>query len=67
MQERSKQRLQSLQEVADFLGVPASTLYRWRHEGRGPASIKVGRVVRYRPEDVDAWLQANSHQPAPAA
>lgn len=51
-----EQRLWSLQELADFLGVPRSTCYQWRHHGEGPRSIKVGRHVRYRPEDVETWL-----------
>lgn len=49
-------------EVADYLGVPVATLYAWRHRGCGPLSIKVGRHLRWRPEDVEEWLdeQADS-------
>jgi excisionase family DNA binding protein len=50
-------RLLSAQEVADFLGVPTSTLYGWRYKGEGPRGFRVGRHVRYRREDVDAWLE----------
>lgn len=39
-------------EVAGVLGVPAN----WRYQGRGPAFVKVGRHVRYRRRDVDAWI-----------
>ena len=50
-------RLLSPQDVADWLGVPLATVYRWRHVGGGPRGSKVGRHVRYRPADVEAWLE----------
>jgi excisionase family DNA binding protein len=43
-------------EVAELLGVPVGTLANWRYQGRGPAFAKVGRHVRYRQRDVDAWI-----------
>lgn len=43
-------------EVAELLGVPVGTLANWRYQGRGPAFAKVGRHVRYRRRDVDAWI-----------
>lgn len=42
--------------LADRLGTTERTLGEWRVNGRGPAFIRVGRGVRYRPEAVDAWL-----------
>ena len=47
--------------IAAELGVPEQTLAQWRYLGKGPAFIKVGRHVRYHPEDVKAWLNANRH------
>lgn len=32
------------------------TLQRQRQDGTGPAFIKIGRLVRYRQSDLDAWL-----------
>jgi excisionase family DNA binding protein len=49
--------LLSIQEVADYLGVPHRTLYAWRHRGKGPPAIRVGGHLRYKPEDVEAWLE----------
>jgi predicted DNA-binding transcriptional regulator AlpA len=43
------ERLWSLQETADFLGVPEATLYQWASRGIGPRSLRVGRHRRYRP------------------
>ena len=42
-------------EVQARLRVSRQTLYRWRNDGTLPA-VKVGRLVRYKLEDVDALL-----------
>lgn len=31
------------------------TLERWRAEGRGPRFVRIGRHVRYRKADIDAF------------
>jgi DNA-binding transcriptional MerR regulator len=49
-------RLWSTQEVAEFLGVPVTTLHRWRYEGTGPDAFRVGRHLRYDPDVVRRWL-----------
>ncbi|GAA1980408.1 helix-turn-helix domain-containing protein [Nocardiopsis rhodophaea] len=46
-------------EVAEYLGVPERTLSQWRYLEKGPKWSKVGRHVRYRWSDVEAWLDAN--------
>jgi predicted DNA-binding transcriptional regulator AlpA len=43
--------------TARYLGVSVQCLNRWRAEGRGPTGRKVGVQVRYRPSDVEAWLE----------
>ena len=47
--------------LASRLGVSRSTLQSWRYAGRGPRFIKLGRIIRYRASDVDAYLIANTH------
>jgi excisionase family DNA binding protein len=47
-------------ELAVRLGVSRSTLQSWRYEGRGPRFIKLGRLVRYRNADIDAYLKAQT-------
>lgn len=49
-------RLWTVEDVAEYLGVPRNTLYQWRTKGYGPRGVRVGRHVRYRPDDVNAWL-----------
>lgn len=51
------ERLLSVEEVADFLGIPVSTLYQWRHRGCGPDAYRVGRHLRYDPCAVRSWLE----------
>lgn len=57
-----KRQLMSIEQVAEFLQVPVATLYRWRSAGQGPVSVRVGRFVRYREEDVDAFVNAQLAQ-----
>jgi Helix-turn-helix domain len=43
-------KLMSLTDVSEMLGIPVHTLYRWRYMGDGPVGYRVGRYVRYRRE-----------------
>ena len=51
-----KQRLWSVQDVAEYLGVPVGTLYDWRCKGYGPKAKKVGRYLRYEADVVRRWF-----------
>lgn len=44
-------------EAAERLCVTVNTVRTWRSNGKGPRYYKVGKAVRYRPEDLDAWLE----------
>lgn len=52
--------LMSPQQLADYLGVPLATVYRWRSASTGPRGLKVGKHVRYRQADVAAWLETKT-------
>jgi excisionase family DNA binding protein len=45
-------------ELAPLLGVKRTTLQQWRCRGEGPPFYRVGRAIRYRPAEVQAWLDA---------
>jgi predicted DNA-binding transcriptional regulator AlpA len=46
-------------EAAAYVGLSASTLEKFRLTGAGPAYSKAGpKIVVYRPEDLDAWLNS---------
>jgi len=49
--------LLSIVDVADYLGVPVATIYRWRHQRRGPLGYRIGRHIRYRSSDIEQWLE----------
>lgn len=55
-------KLLSPKELADVLGVPVKTIYDWNLKGTGPKYVRVGRHVRYRPADVEAWLADQAAQ-----
>jgi excisionase family DNA binding protein len=51
-------KLWSVQDLAEYLGVPVATLYQWRAKRYGPVGLRVGKHIRYRPVDVERWLTA---------
>lgn len=54
----------TIAEVAAYLGVPVATCYAWNSRGTGPKYFKVGKYVRYRQSDIDAWLDRQASSPA---
>lgn len=48
------------ERAAAYLGVSPQTLNNWRCTGRGPKFVRVGRLIRYRLEALDKWIEANS-------
>ena len=46
----------SLSELAARLGVTVQTIYDLRSQGRGPRGFRVGRELRFRVSEIDAWL-----------
>jgi len=48
-------------EAATYIGVSKNTLSVWRCVGRYAIPfIKVGRLVRYRRSDLEAWLESRT-------
>ena len=45
------------QDVAAYLGVPIGTVYYWRSNGGGPPGRRVGKYVRYKPDEVERWFE----------
>lgn len=46
----------TLSELAVQLCVSVQTLYDLRSQGRGPRGYRVGRQLRFRASEIDAWL-----------
>ena len=65
------QKLLTPADLADLLGLKIQTVYNRICKGRDlPPSIKTGRVQRWRPADVESWLEAikqAQHQSTPVA
>jgi len=55
-------RLMSVTEVAEMLGIPVATLYGWRSRGEGPPGYRIGRHIRYRRAAVESWLLTRADQ-----
>ena len=53
----TQERLLTVEELADYLGVPIATLYQWRHRREGPPGFRVGRYIRYQRTDVEQWIR----------
>ncbi len=47
-------------EVAELRGLSVATLRAWRHRGKGPRFLRLGRSVRYLPADVADFVRASA-------
>jgi len=69
---RGQRRLLTTADLGEVLGMTRTAIYNMRHRGDGPRWIRIdARSVRYRPEDVEAWLEeraaATASEAPPAA
>lgn len=58
--ERSLPRFLTELETSRVLQVSAATLRTWRCRGTGPKFVRLGRCVRYRPEDLARFADKNT-------
>ena len=56
-----KKLLLDTNEAADYLGIKKSTLYDWVVQRKIPHT-KVGRLLKFRTVDLDAWLQKRTKE-----
>jgi len=45
-------------DVARITGLSVASVRRWRLLRQGPKYLKIGAAVRYKPEDITAWLES---------
>lgn len=55
----------TIEEVAELLRVPVRTLYHWRNTGTGPTAYRIGRYLRYRTREVEAWVDEQASTATP--
>jgi len=58
----SMTRLIDIKEASEVLGVTIGTLYQWVHYRRLP-HYKVGRLVKFRPADLDTFIESRRVEP----
>ena len=47
------------EELHERTGISPGTWRYWRHQGKGPAHQKIGRVIRYPEDQFEAWARAH--------
>jgi len=52
-------KLLGINEVTEYTGLKTSTVYSWVHQRKIPY-IKMGRLVKFDPKEIDLWIQKNS-------
>jgi len=60
-------RYLTVDEVAELLGVPTSFIYRRTCRGHSDPlpSYRFGGHLRFRPDDIQAWIEKHRQEPAP--
>jgi predicted DNA-binding transcriptional regulator AlpA len=55
--ERKGQEWLTPQQLSGQWGIPIRTLYAWRTRRLGPKAVRIGKHLRYRRDDVEAWVE----------
>jgi hypothetical protein len=63
----SENKLLTQAEAGEYLSLSPRLLQQWRYLGQGPPYARLGRHIRYRRADLDAWVAVNAVEPAGAA
>jgi len=63
MSNQFQSRLLDTEAAATLLGCSPAALVKFRSERRGPAYIRVGRLIRYRKLDLVRWLKSRRVSP----
>lgn len=58
-----KEAMMTVQEVADLLGVSIYTVYRLKEKPGGLRAYRVGRCVRFKRKEVEAYLACHVVKP----
>ncbi len=47
----------SAKEIAAYLGIKQDTLYKWIDRGKGIPAHKVGKLWKFKVNEVDNWVK----------
>ena len=64
---KTDEELHGIGWLSDLLDIPERTIYSWRQRGEGPPAYRVGKHLRYRRGDVEAWLELRRDGEGPNA
>ena len=54
----------SVDDLAEWLQVSRQTVYKWGSDETGPVAHRISeRCIRFRREDVEAWLEQRRDKP----
>lgn len=51
-------------DLATYLGVPISTVYDWRTNGKGPRAYRFGKHLKFAVSDVRVWIEQQHESPS---
>jgi hypothetical protein len=51
------------EQAAQALRVQKQTMAAWRQRGNGPAYVKIGKLIKYRPSDLRAYVASRVVRP----
>lgn len=54
----------TIKDVTKMLQIKPATLYAWVAQGMIP-HLKIGRLLRFDPEEIEVWLQDHRREPIP--
>ena len=49
-------------QAAEVLGIAPATLRKWRCLGGGPGYYRIGRLIRYRSDELFEWVEGHRKQ-----
>lgn len=54
----------NIKDLSKYLNIKTSTIYAWTAQGKIP-HIKIHGLIRFKPEEIDAWLETFRSSPPP--
>jgi excisionase family DNA binding protein len=62
MAQSIQSNLLTREQAANYLSLKKSTLESWAVKGCGPSMVKMGKAVRYRLADLEAFIESRIRQ-----
>jgi excisionase family DNA binding protein len=56
-------KIMNIKEVAEYLGVHSTTIYKYAQQGRIPA-FKIGSDWRFTKKHIDEWIEERTTKPS---